>query len=144
MYKRILDPRLSFSPTLKRRMQLVVGIGLCALCIWLLYKVPYQMLREERMRAMGETKTSGLVLKKYATETSTKYETPWYLVEYRYRDNSGFTRDDKAVIDKTMWDGLNAGDTIVVWFASGNPGLVRVEGQVESDLQVRLREWLKD
>lgn len=144
MYKEMLDPKRSFSERLKKGMQFTVAIGLTVLFLWLLYKVPYKIIREERVRALGETQTSGLVLTRSQSETTSSYETPWYLITYKYVDNDGYTRTARAVMKKPVWDRLEPGSVITVWFANAKPDLVRVEGMVESEMQTMLRGWIND
>lgn len=144
MYKEILDPSRSFSQRLKKGIQLVLAVGLTLLFLWLLYKVPYKIIREERVRALGETHTTGVVLLKKQSGTMSDYETPWYLITFKYLDNDGYTRTAKAVVKKTVWDRLDAGEPVDVWFANAKPELVRVEGMIESEMQTTLRGWLTD
>lgn len=144
MYKEILDPSRSVSVRLKKAVQLFLAIGLTLLFLWLLYKVPYQMLREERIRILGETYTSGEVLSKAQSKTTSKYETPWYTITFRYVDDDGYARTARAVMQEEVWRRLQPGSVVQVWFARAKPDLVRVKGMVESEMQVMLRNWLQD
>ncbi|WP_018124880.1 DUF3592 domain-containing protein [Desulfovibrio oxyclinae] len=144
MFKQMLDPSLSFSIRLKKGIQLFLAVGLTLLFLWLLYKVPYQMIREERVRLLGETKTTGEVLLKEKSSTSTSFETPWHTITFKYVDNDGYTRTEKVIMKEAYWQQLRPGSVVTVWFARAKPDLVRVEGMVESEMQTRLRNWLEE
>lgn len=143
MYKKILDPRLSFNNRFKAFVQFLLSIGLVGLTLYLLYTVPYQMLRQERVRAFGEVETTGVAIVLEKGNTTTKYETPWYTVTYKYVDGSGYTRTAKSVIKGNAWHRLQPGSKFKLWYAKQKPDLVRVEHQIESDMQIWIRKWLR-
>ena len=108
----------------------------------LLTQVPYTALREERLRAFGETRTEGEVLELAARPSAGTDSAPVCLVEYRFIDGFGRSLVRVAPVRREVWDRLRPGDSITVWYATGLPPVSRVEGQLEPAWRARLRRWL--
>ena len=125
---------------LSRRQWLAVVLVLALL--GLLTRVPYTALREERIRAYGETRTVGEVLQIFTEPAADADAPPLTLIDYRFVDSSGRSIERIANVQREVWERLRPGQSITVWYATGFPPLSRVEGQVERPLRACLRRWL--
>ncbi len=115
-------------------------IFLAALFLWLLYRVPYQVLREERARAMGETMTKALVLEKIqATSNPKDTGGTRYGLIYRYVDSDGFQHTRQGSFPKELWTSVQPGDEIDVLYAKGDSTLSRALDEIEAPFQVWIR-----
>ena len=120
----------------------VVGLIVIGLFLWALTQIPYGIIRQERFRIFGETRTTGVVLaKKILPEGMPRARTRW-LVAYKYRDKDGFVRSGTAFFHEAQWQKLERGSMIVVWYPDTQPSLARTEGEVEPPFQKWLREAL--
>ncbi|XPV76949.1 MAG: hypothetical protein ACNI27_03230 [Desulfovibrio sp.] len=103
---------------------------------WLLFSVllmlgmvffPYKEFRIERIRAMGEAPTRGVVIglfKGKEGEVST--------LQYEYRDGSGITRTAESPVSDEVWSQYKRLDSITVFYAKARPDICRIRGQIES------------
>ena len=108
--------------------------------IWGLASLPYDILRVERIRAFGEQETRGVVLSVAGAEDQDGR--PVVLVEYEYRDGDGVFRQARALFSPEHSPIPKPGDDVSVFYARGNPNIVRLEGQIEPWLQEHLRKFL--
>lgn len=108
--------------------------------LWLLFSLPYDILRNERLRAFGEVETRGLVRSK--AEIQADDGQTLYMIQYMYEDESGLLRQAEAPFPPDIYEVLEPGDRITVYFARVEPTIVRVNGQIEPWLQDRLRKFL--
>ena len=121
----------------------IIGLGFAAGFVWLLTQIPYAIIRQERFRMFGETRTMGLVLaKKELPEGFRGARTRW-LVGYQYLDKDGFLRQGTAFVPEPEWRALSQGDRVPVWFPDTKPALSRMEGEVEPAFQLWLRHMLE-
>lgn len=111
-----------------------------ALIIIALWQIPYDILREERFRVYGETRTAGVV-----TETHTVVAENGkrrYLIEYKYVDQDGFARTATAPLPDDLWKQYRPGSRIDVLYIRSKPGMSRIIGEIEPVFQVWLRRML--
>lgn len=119
----------------------VVGVFVVSAIVWCLYSVPYDVLREERLRLFGEEHTSGLVLSVHA-DTNARNPDDRYLIEYKYVDPDGYAHTAYAALPFKVWQKFQAGSRIEVFYALSKPALARVPGEIEPPFQKWLRETL--
>lgn len=119
----------------------LAGVAVTGLVVWLLYLIPYDILREERARLFGEEVTSGEVLSVESDE-SPEFPGAKLIVEYRYVDPDGFARRAKARIPDNLWQRYRKGAVIKVIYGRTQPGLVRVPDEIEPAFQTWLRNVL--
>ncbi|WP_319468455.1 DUF3592 domain-containing protein [uncultured Pseudodesulfovibrio sp.] len=117
--------------------RVVLGLAAVTLICVFLYHVPYDVLREERLRLYGEDHTTGLVIA--VSTTAATSDGSRYTVDYKYVDNDGFVRQASAFLPHDVWKRYRPGDRIEVMFASGHPDLSRVRDEIEPAFQ----EWLR-
>jgi hypothetical protein len=123
-----------------RIMRIALGFAGTALIIWALSSLPYDTFREERIRALGEHSTRGVVFSK---RTEPDSDGPLYLITYRYSDMEGIEHVGMANLPRDRWQRLNKGDRIKVFFARANPALSRAQFMIEPAFQIKLRQWIR-
>lgn len=121
-------------PPFKKKM-LIAGAFLF-LC--LLYIIPYQEIRIERIRAFGESKTIGTVLEKISAnhdelQSSNDLKTE-HFIRYQFIDPLGRPQEKIASIPDRQWQNLSTGDSIIVYYAKAAPRISRVKNENESDV----------
>lgn len=119
----------------QRIYRVCIGALAIALIVYLLSLIPYDILREERFRLYGEAKTTGVVL-----ETSGGGDS--YQLAYKFVDQDGFARTVVAPVPKDIWQRYHPGNRIYVFYPRSQPGLSRIEGEIEPPFQVWLRNVL--
>ncbi|QJB58329.1 hypothetical protein HFN16_01575 [Pseudodesulfovibrio sp. zrk46] len=117
----------------------VIGATAIAAIILLLWQVPYDILREERLRLFGETRTTGIVLE---SGTAADNGERLFLIKYKYIDNDGFARTALAPLPKQLWEQRQPGQRIEVFYVNGKADLSRVAGEQEPAFQLWLRDVL--
>lgn len=125
---------------LQKYLKTAITIFLAALFLWLLYRVPYQVLREERARAVGEISTQAVVLEKIKAVANPNDEkgTRYGLI-YRYVDSDGFQHTRQGNFTKEFWNDLRPGDEIDVLYAKGDSTLARAVNEIEAPFQIWVR-----
>lgn len=124
----------------ERVVRKLLGLAAVALIVFVLWGLPYDILREERYRLYGETRTTGLV-----TEVGTAVgsdDVREYFIDYKYIDHDGFARESQAELPKKIWDRFQPGSRVEVLYVSGRPALVRIPGEIEHPFQTWLRNTL--
>ncbi len=116
----------------------LIGIITIALIVFVLSQIPYELLREERFRLYGETRTTGIVTDVYTANDHGRY----FIVGYKYIDQDGFAHTAQAPLPKAIWQKFGPGSRIEVFYASGQPQLARVRGELEPAFQIWLRRLL--
>lgn len=124
----------------QRLVRKLIGVIAVALIVFALWNVPYDILREERFRLYGETRTTGLVTE-IRTETGSDNSRE-YFIDYKYIDQDGFARVEVAPLPKKLWDKFRPGSRVEVLYVTGRPGLVRIPGEIEPKFQIWLRNLL--
>jgi hypothetical protein len=117
-----------------------LAAGFCALVLLALTRVPYETLREERIRAFGEEPALGVVT---ARRTVPAQEGERHELTYRYRGPDGVARLRSAPFPADVWHASAPGTTLEVYFASGEPNLSRARFEVEDGFRVWLREAVR-
>jgi len=118
----------------------LIGVAAVALIIFAFWNMPYDILREERFRLYGETRTTGLVTE-VRTEAS-QGDSRTYFIDYKYIDRDGFAREAEASLPKSVWDKFHPGTRLDVLYVTGRPALSRVHGEIEPKFQIWLRSLL--
>ena len=121
-------------------MRCLFGFAVTALIIFAISQIPYDILREERFRIFGETRTTGIVLE-VRTDTLEDAEKRFAIL-YKYVDNDGFAHQAIAPLQREIWERYRPGSRIEVVYAQSRPGLVRVHGEIEPKFQIWLRNLL--
>lgn len=125
--------------TLIRR---VFGVMVIVAIIWGFYSIPYNILREERVRLYGEIRTSGLVLSARTGDSKAARE-PIFIIEYKYVDPDGFAHTTEARLPRNAWGMYRPGSSVEVIYAKAKPTLSRVPHEIEPPFQVWLRDRLQ-
>lgn len=99
-----------------------LAVGLVA--ILLLWNEPFLIFRMERIRAMGESRTSGVVLYKSPLDDGC-------LIDYKYADGRAHALYGQASFDAETCRLLRPGMVLDVIIADAQPALSRVPGQRE-------------
>lgn len=125
---------------LQRIVRFGLGIAAVSLIIYVLSILPYDILREERFRIYGESRTTGVVtgVKSVIDPSSSQC----FRVEYKFIDDDGYARQGTADMPESKWKLIRPGSRIVVLYVRSRPELVRVEGEIEPPFQVWLRKVL--
>jgi len=123
----------------QRAIRYATGTLACALIIFILWLLPYDILREERYRIYGETRTSGMVLEMGADPT-TDYP---FMIRYKYIDADGIAREAMAPLDRERWEEYRPGNSIDVFYIRSRPNIVRITGELEPPFQLWLRDILQ-
>lgn len=119
---------------LLRRTTALLG---AALVLLLLSRVPYGLLREERVRAFGEARTTALVLERLPASAHAPGE-----LRIRYRGPDGREREAVVPVRPEIWAEAAPGSGLQGFVARADPALCRVAGQVEAPLRIWLRNAL--
>ena len=120
--------------------RVLLGGAAVILIVLALSRIPYDVLRQERLRLYGEIRTSGQVL---ALRQALDGSRVVHLVEYQYVDQDGLVRPGLARLPVALWARLRPADPIEVLYARSQPGLSRVPGEVETPFQAWLRRTLR-
>ena len=101
----------------------------------LLFFIPYREIRIERIRAFGEAKAIGTVVRKKTvsegdSKTAGQYKS--YYVSYRFIDPDGLPHQREAHVDAEFWEELTRGDSVVVHYAKAEPAVSRLDHESES------------
>lgn len=118
----------------------VIGLLAVTAIAFALYQIPYDILREERLRLYGETHTMGLV-----TEVRSNAIDPAdsrFVIRYKYVDRDGFAREADAPVPKEVWQQLSPGDRVEVLYVNSRPQLSRIPDEIEPAFQTTLRSLL--
>lgn len=121
-------------------MRIAIGCLAVSLIVYLLASIPYDILREERYRLYGESRTTGVV-----TAVQTVPDTDGssrYVIAYKFADGEGFVRQDEAPVPRTLWEKFQPGSRVMVLFVRSRPHMARIEGEIEPGFQVWLRKIL--
>jgi len=127
-------PRRPFFARLSR---LVFGCLAIGLVVWLLAQVPYEVLREERLRLFGEVRTTGMV--EALRSESVPGEGMRFFVAYKYVDQDGLLQRSESRIEPGVWRRFSPGDKLHVLYVRTRPDLSRVGGQIDQPFQMWLR-----
>ncbi len=122
-----------------RTLRIVAGFLATGLIVWALSALPYETFREERIRALGEQVTRGIIFSKRIQPDP---DGPLYLVSYRYADTGGIEYIGVANMPQDRWQRMRKGDRLVIFFARANPALARAQYMIEPAFQVKLRQWI--
>jgi len=122
-------------------MRFLTGVGAIALIILILSQLPYDILREERFRLYGETRTTGIVMQVRTDTSATNNET--FLIDYKYLDQDGIVRYATAPLPKEIWVRFKPGNRLDVLYVRSHPDLSRVGGEIEPQFQLWLRQVLQ-
>lgn len=95
----------------------------------LLWSIPYQDIRVERVRAFGEAKAVGTVTNKSFSAVNSKV----YYLTYSFVGPQGFSRTRTAEVTEKLWKSYHNGDYIEVIYAKAAPEIARIKGEVEGD-----------
>lgn len=117
--------------------RVVIGAMAVMLIVYLLSLVPYDILREERHRLYGESRTTGVVT--VVRSDGDPSDGSRFVAEYKYIDEDGYARQAVAPLPQAVWEKLQPGSRIVVMFVRARPHVVRVQGEIEPRFQVWLR-----
>ncbi|MGL1861538.1 MAG: hypothetical protein OCC46_03335 [Pseudodesulfovibrio sp.] len=121
-------------------MRCLFGFAATGLIVFAISQIPYDILREERFRLFGETRTTGVVLEvRWDTLENTEKR---FLIQYKYVDNDGFAHQAVAPLQHAVWERYRPGSRIEVVYAQSRPALVRVRGEIEPRFQTWLRSIL--
>lgn len=101
-----------------------------------LFFIPYKEIRMERIRAFGENKAIAIVLGKYIQNNQADLEKPKtvYSVRYRFIDPLGLPRERVASVKTDFWEAISPGDSVIVYYAKAEPGVSRIENEVENEV----------
>ncbi|MBU1247334.1 MAG: hypothetical protein KKB70_01440 [Proteobacteria bacterium] len=127
-------------PSLSRRLRRLLAVLLTGLVLWLLTQVPYGIIRQERIRAFGETPAMATVVEVTAREGNAGRR---YLATYRYIGPDGMARLRNAPFPLKAWRTLAPGSRIVVYYATGEPNISRARLELEVPFQVWLRQFAR-
>ncbi len=125
----------------QKMIRLCGGTVVVALILYLFSLVPYDILREERHRMYGEVRTTGIV-----TEVRTDGDPAdgsRFVMGYKYIDEDGFARQADALLPRDVWEKMQPGSLVHVFFVRARPHLARIEGEIEPGFQVWLRGMLR-
>lgn len=107
--------------------------------LWLFTQLPYGLIREERIRAYGEVKTTVWVLEQLPKQTS---ETNPYRLRFRYHGPDGILRESAVAVHRDIWESAFPGSGIQGFVSCANPSLCRLSGQEEEPFRLWLRNAL--
>lgn len=125
---------------LHKAVRFVTGIIAVAFIGWILYCVPYDILREERFRLLGEKRTTGVVLAVHTGDaTSSKAR---FMVDYKFVDPDGYARTAVAPLPEDIWKMYRPGNRVEVFYPSSKPEMSRIPHEIEPAFQVWLRSML--
>lgn len=118
----------------------IMGIAAVCAILYGLYLVPYDILREERLRLFGETHTMGLVTE--VRSNTIQPDQPRFVIRYKYVDKDGFAREAEAPVPAAIWKTVHPGDRLEVFYVQSRPELSRIPGELEPSFQIWLRSVL--
>ncbi len=133
-------PQLWTQPSWQRRMRRSLAVVLTATFLWLLTQIPYDIIRQERIRAFGEEPTQALVVSKSA---SLGLEGELHQIIYRYVGPEGLNRQREAIFDAHFWQSVRPGNSITIYYALGEPNLSRAHLEIEDPFRVWLRNAVR-
>lgn len=125
----------------QKAIRFLTGIVAVTLIVFVLSQIPYDILREERFRLYGETRTTGIVTAR-RTDGTEAIGSKFVLI-YKYIDQDGYTRQYQSPMPRKEWERYRPGSRIEVYFAQSKPGLARVAGEIEPPFQLWLRRMLQ-
>lgn len=105
--------------------------------VWALYSIPYDILRQERARAFGENRTTGLVLTVEKNDANQNSDNR-YFITYKYIDPDAYAHVAAAPLPYDIWKKFAPGDRVIVFYAKNKPTLARISGQIHPPFQ----NWL--
>jgi len=118
----------------------LLGCAAVAAIVFVLARLPYGVLREERARIFGEVGTVGVV------ESVRSEAVPaggmLFFLDYKYVDHDGLLRRSSSRVEAPVWRRFSPGSRIRVLYARSKPELARIPGQVFSPFQAWLRRVL--
>jgi len=117
-----------------------IGVLSCALIVFFLWQIPYDILREERFRIYGETATTGIVLEVGADASVDGYP---FTIKYKFVDTDGYAREAVAPLPRELWEQYRPGSPIEVFYITSRAEISRVKGEIEPAFQIWLREKLQ-
>lgn len=123
-----------------RLLRAVIGAAAVALILWGVAMAPYDIMRAERFRIYGETRTFGLVTA-LRTEAGTGGGTRFF-IDYKYVDSDGLARRHSARLPHDIWLRYRPGSRVEVFFTRQRPELARVPHELEPPFQLWLRRML--
>lgn len=108
------------------RTRLLLGPGLAAALLvgLIVWDAPLAAFRTERIRAMGETRTTAVVLQKLPTGDGCR-------IRYKYSDGKAHALYGLAEFDAQSCGLLRPGAVLPVYVADAEPMLSRVDGERE-------------
>ncbi|MGE4293388.1 MAG: hypothetical protein AB7E32_14405 [Desulfovibrio sp.] len=121
-------------PSLLRKGAALTGT---ILVLWTLARIPYALLREERIRSFGETRTTVWVLERLPSDSRDSG-----LLRVRYRGPDGRAREAVLPVRREVWSSTVPGSGVVGFVARADPSLCRLRGQIEAPFQIWLRNAL--
>lgn len=124
----------------QRVMRYVTGTLACALIVFVLWQLPYDILREERFRMYGEDTTTGIVLEVGADASGNDYP---FMIRYKFVDPDGYAREAEAPLPRELWEQYRPGSPIEVFYITSRAHISRVKGEIEPPFQLWLREKLQ-
>lgn len=102
-----------------------------------LFFIPYEEIRIERIRAFGESMAVGTVVGKKIMNIDTMRigdKIGNHVLTYRFIDPSGLARERSACVEIAFWNRVVPGDSVVVHFAKAEPGISRLQHELENSL----------
>lgn len=119
-----------------RRFHRAAALSLALLALLGLTLVPYQTIREERIRAFGEEPARAVIIAAEKREGR-------FLLTYRYRGPEGAPRARQAEFAPDFWTAHPEGSIIEIYFAKGEPNLSRARFEREDTFRVWLRRAVR-
>jgi len=126
---------------LQKFLRIVAAALILAAAFLALYNIPYDVLRQERVRLYGERRTSGLVLETF-TDTGAPSPGDRYGIKYKYVDPDGYAHTAVARLALDDWRQYRPGSPVPVYYAVSWTDLSRIPGEIEPHFQTWLREAL--
>lgn len=117
-----------------------LAILLAATFLWMLTQIPYDIIRQERIRAFGETAAPAQVVGKDLLRENGEAR---HLVSYRYHGPEGQQRRRTALFPAKAWNAMRIGQAITIYYATGEPNLSRASGEQEESFRVWLRRFAR-
>lgn len=124
----------------QKAVRYAIGAISCALIVFILWQIPYNILREERFRIYGETSTTGIILEVGADASGNGYP---FMIRYKYVDADGLAREASAPLPRELWEQYRPGSPIEVIYITSRAEIARVPGEIEPRFQLWLRSVLQ-
>ncbi|MGE4554426.1 MAG: DUF3592 domain-containing protein [Desulfovibrionaceae bacterium] len=124
------------------RLKKVLWYSAAAGLLVLLTLIPYDVVRQERLRAFGEIETRGRVEERY--QAVDQDGRTLCMLAYAWKDREGRVHLRDAAFGRDWWAALRVGDPITVHYARAQPDLARAQGELEGAFARRLREFLSE